>query len=102
MTNKERGFSAVILVVLVLIIFGIGLFLFKNKSSTEEVMMVEDDSMMMMEEEESGDFGAMEGYEEMDEPEGTPEEIDNDALEELDSLMMEIDSTTTGEELSDL
>ena len=103
MSNKEKGFAHVLLVLIVLVILGIGGYLYLNKDEPE-AMMEEPTESMMMEEDSSphGSFDSMEKFDSLEEPEGTPEEINNEALNELDALMLEVDSTATGEDLSDL
>jgi len=89
--SKQRGFSSLLILIIVAVIIGIGFYISKMKDPEKEYPW---ESYIETEKEVS--------FEGMEEPEGTPEEIGNEALEELDALMDEVDETVSGEDLSDL
>lgn len=103
--NNSKGFSSVILVVAlagILVLFGLYIYKLISDSTTQkdlvrtkvtkQVVGREDATPKMVEE-----------FEELDEPEGTPEEIDNDALKELDKIINDLEADTTlDDDLSDL
>ncbi len=97
MTNKlnQKGYSHVLLVLaLVVIAVAAALYfgredLLKPSTYTGKVKEITEDKMMKKE-----------GFEELEEPEGTPDELGNDVLDELDALILELDSTN--EDISDL
>ena len=91
--NKQKGFSTLIIIIIVAVIVGIGLYISRMEDPTIETVL---ETLTG-----SGEENAV-VFEEVEEPTGTPEEINNEALDELDSLMDEIDATVTGEDLSDL
>ena len=89
--NKQKGFSAIFIVLIVAVIVGIGLYIYRMKDPTKEYVW-----------ETFPGISRDVTFEEFEEPEGTPEVINNEALDELDALMDEVDSTVIGEDLSDL
>jgi hypothetical protein len=94
--NNQKGLSNILLLVIVTVIIGIGVYLYRMKD--EQTLVTE----FVSEVQERLNGGATTDFEGLEEPEGTPEEINNEALGELDTLMYEIDATTVGEDLSDL
>lgn len=96
--NNQKGFSGLLLVIIVGVIVGIGVYLYQMEDGESSVMeyVSEVAEQLVEDSKESIDF------EDIEEPEGTPEEIGNEALNELDALMNEVDATVIGEDLSDL
>lgn len=90
--GNQKGITS--LMILLIVVAVIGVFLYMKKMKTGDDMVVEEPTYMTEEE------TPME-YEMLEEDETTPEEINNDTLDELDMLMEEIDSTSN-EDLSDL
>lgn len=98
MNKNQKGFAPLFLVIGGVVLLGVILFLLLSN----RVSNVGDDSLMLP---SSGKMqnqpeGVM--FEELDEPEGTPEEINNEVVDELDSMINEVESTAKDEDLSDL
>ncbi len=89
--KDQKGISSLIIRLIVVAVIGVFLYMKKMKAPVD----VMEETMEMTEGETPVE------YEMLEEDETTPEEIDNDALDELDMLMEEIDSTSN-EDLSDL
>ncbi len=89
--RNQKGISSLIILLIVVAVIGVFLYMKKMKAPVD----VMEETMEMTEGETPVE------YEMLEEDETTPEEIDNDALDELDMLMEEIDSTSN-EDLSDL
>ncbi len=89
--KDQKGISSLIILLIVVAVIGVFLYMKKMKAPVD----VMEETMEMTEGETPVE------YEMLEEDETTPEEIDNDALDELDMLMEEIDSTSN-EDLSDL
>lgn len=103
--NTAKGFAPVVIVVAVVLILGIGLFvskdyimdMFKKNNMMKEEMndeVVKDD--LSVEEIDTGEFETLE------EDNSTPEEFDNVVLDELDSLMNNIENNNLDNELTGL
>lgn len=89
--QKQGGFSSILLVIAVLAIVGVFvLYLYNTINSTEvpgldvgtsKIMRVNTDAT-----EKSGKYMMQESFEELEEDDTTPEEINNESLSELDAL----------------
>lgn len=94
MNNNQKGFSSILLLLIVLVIVGIGAYLYTMKGGTDYSAL--NVINQVKEVVKSDDF------KELNEPLGTPEAINNKALDELDALMNDIESVSEGEDFSDL
>ena len=103
--SNSKGFSSIILIVVlagVLILFGLYMYKLISDATTQEDLAVNKPAKQIDISGETPPEHA-EAYEELDEPEGTPEEINNEVLDELDSIMLELEADTTlDDDLSDL
>lgn len=93
-TNKQSGFSGLLVVIALAAIVGVFVLYFMKSTETVDLPIEKDGSYRN---DGSGDSMMNEPveYEEIAEDETTPESINNETLDELDSLMMELDSDTT-------
>lgn len=94
--NNQKGISNLVVVGLVAVLVLAAVWYVTNKKGSGDYFV--DDSMEMMEEN-----GSSSEYEELTEYDSTPEEIDNEAVEELDQLIKDLDENTiTDEEINSL
>jgi len=92
---NQKGFGAILFILLGLILLG-GVVFYMYQNYGEEFKSMKDSEMTTEETQKE----VME-YENLEEDETTPEEISNEVIDELDSLMDEVDALGT-EDLSDL
>ena len=94
MNINNKGISHILLPIglLALLVIGVAVYLVMYKDKTPWTS--EDSSTLY----DSGDE-----YVQLEEPEDTPEEINNESVEELDTLMQELDNTeVTTEDIESL
>lgn len=92
--NKQKGFGGLLIVILVAVGILAGIFLYMTYVKNMEGKKAGE---MMLQE----DSDKAEEFAPLEEDSSTPEEINNESVEELDSIMLEIDATMD-EDLSDL
>lgn len=96
--NHENGALSVILILLVVAAIGLLTYLFISSRAQPQTMM-EETTFVTTQEESAPTETADEEFAPVEEDETTPEEINNQALDELDQLILSVEGT---EDLSDL
>lgn len=97
MFKNEKGISGILLLLLAVGVL-IGVFFYFKKIATVDAPA--DGSEAMMEEKRDSMEKEESAFDSLDEDEDTPEEIDNEVLEELDSLILDLEEDE--EDLTDL
>lgn len=94
--NKKGNSILMIVIIIALIgaIGALGYFMYSKNSNEVQNEQINDEQLIMENEEDMNEF------EMLQEDENTPEEIDNETLNDLDKMMKEIDKTS--EVISDL
>ena len=99
MKNNQRGSALLVLLIAVALVLAGVYFLYMRgdevRSPASYLSKVKE-TVRMLKPDSDDEF------EELDEPEGTPEEASNKAIEEMDELIKEIDDSSSGEDFSDL
>lgn len=94
---SQKGFSSLILVILLVVLVGLGIYLYMVwKTATENPIPIDMGGESGVVEKSGG-----EEFSSIPESDSTPDEINNETLEELDSLMQSV-TDDEEEDLSDL
>ncbi len=91
-----KGVSAGVLLLIAAVLI-VGIFLYFKDTTTSQNMMKDNTETVVTSEESKNED--MPKFEEIAEPKATPAVIDNDAMEELDNIILSIDES---EDLSDI
>lgn len=91
----QKGRSSLLIVLAALALLALVVYVVKNQKmdTMQDTKPAEEEEMVVDDSEE---------FEDIPEDEKTPDEINNDVLNELDDLMQSIDEDTTIESISDL
>ena len=97
--KSEKGIASIVFILIILVLIGVIVYLYMDKISSSPASDVNEETSLIIKEEAQN--GMEEGaFEEIPEDETTPEEINNEKLKELDSIVESVESIE--EDFSDL
>lgn len=97
--NKNKGNSTIILVIVLGILLVLTFFVFKTISQKSVKVSTTTPERRS---EVAREVDTLQGFEDLEETDDTPEVINDEAVDELDSLILELDSIGNEETVSDL
>ncbi|MFC1722314.1 hypothetical protein ACFL0C_01555 [Patescibacteria group bacterium] len=101
--KSEKGVASIIFILIILVLIGVIIYMYFGgipSSPEPSTTNLETTTMIVKESEEEELPEAEDVFERLDEDETTPNEINNETVDELDSLIKSVDSTE--EDIADL
>ena len=95
--NSQKGISTILILLVGALVVGVGVYFFLGKAGDGDKMMEKETKVLIKQTEEESEPN--EAFGSLSEDSDTPEEINNDVVDELDELILSIEGN---EDLSDL